>query len=43
MSKEIKVINYDKNGNIIDDLSKVELPKEINEFIFQMINKPKVA
>ena len=43
MSDKFEVINYDKNGHIIEDLSKVELPKDINEFIFQMINKPKVA
>lgn len=28
-TREFKVINYDKNGNVIKDLSKVKIDKEI--------------
>lgn len=43
MSDKFEVINYDKNGHIIEDLSKVELPKDINDLIVRMLNKPKAA
>ncbi|WP_423479564.1 hypothetical protein [Ligilactobacillus salivarius] len=28
-SRQFKVINFDKNGNVIEDLSKVKIDKEI--------------
>lgn len=33
----MKVINKDKNGNVIDDLSKVTLPKELNDMFCRII------
>ena len=36
-AREYKVINYDKNGNIIDDLSKVKIDKEIETAIRRAI------
>jgi len=33
-----KIINRDKNGNIIEDLSKVKLPKELEINIFKILN-----
>lgn len=35
--KKFKVINYDKNGNIIEDLSKVKIDKEIEMAIRKAI------
>ncbi|GGG32691.1 hypothetical protein GCM10007425_29180 [Lysinibacillus alkalisoli] len=32
------VINRDKNGKLIPDLSKVEVPKELVESIFKVLN-----
>jgi len=36
-AREFKVINYDKNGNIIEDLSKVKIDKEIEMAIRRAI------
>lgn len=38
MSKEMKVIHRDKNGNVIEDLSKVKVPLDIQERMFKLIN-----
>ena len=35
--RKFKVINYDKNGNIIEDLSKVKIDKEIELAIRRVI------
>ena len=35
--REFKVINYDKNGNVIEDLSKVKIDKEIEMTIRRAI------
>ena len=35
--REFKVINYDKNGNIIEDLSKVKIDKDIEMAIRRAI------
>ncbi|WP_277680185.1 hypothetical protein [Gracilibacillus dipsosauri] len=34
----MEVINKDKNGNIITDLSKKEIPNELQKKLFYMIN-----
>lgn len=34
----MKIINRDKNGNIIKDLSKVQIPREIEEDILEILN-----
>lgn len=31
-----RVVNYDVNGNIIPDLSKVTLPKDLSLFVYQI-------
>lgn len=33
----MKVINKDKNGNIIDDLSQVTIPKDLSDMIVRII------
>ncbi|UPW82752.1 hypothetical protein [Lysinibacillus sp. Ag94] len=33
-----KIINRDKNGNVIEDLSKVKLPQELEISIFKILN-----
>lgn len=35
----MKVINVDKNGNVIDDLSKVVLPQDLQEVLNNAISK----
>lgn len=35
----MKVINVDKNGNEIDDLSKVVLPQDLQEVLNNAISK----
>ena len=35
--RKFKVINYDKNGNVIEDLSKVKIDKEIEMAIRRAI------
>ena len=35
----MEVRNYDKNGKLIEDLSKVKLPKEMNELIVNVIER----
>lgn len=37
--KHYEVINRDKNGNIIPDLSKVILSKELSREIIQIMNR----
>jgi hypothetical protein len=37
--KRYEVINRDKNGNIIPDLSKVILSKEVSREIIRILNK----
>lgn len=34
----MKVINFDKNGNIIDDLSKVVLPQHLQDVLDNAVN-----
>ncbi|MCV2499640.1 hypothetical protein [Melissococcus plutonius] len=34
--QEFKVINYDANGKLIPDLSKVILPPDLNRLIFDL-------
>lgn len=36
-NRQFKVINYDKNGNVIEDLSKVKIDKEIEMAIRRAI------
>ena len=36
-AREFKVINYDKNGNVIKDLSKVKIDKDIEMAIRRAI------
>ena len=38
-SGKYRVINVDKNGNIIPDISKVVVPEELSREIFRIINK----
>lgn len=38
MDSSKKIINRDKDGNIIKDLSKVKLPQEIEISIFKILN-----
>lgn len=33
----MQVINLNKNGEVIPDLSKVKLPKELNDLIWRII------
>lgn len=33
----MKIVNYDKNGNIIKDLSKVTLPEELSIEIYELL------
>lgn len=33
----MKVINKDKNGNIISDLSKVTMPKQVTDLYLRML------
>ncbi|MFD1203556.1 hypothetical protein ACFQ38_00195 [Sporosarcina contaminans] len=33
-----RIINKDKNGHIIKDLSKVKLPKELEVSLFKILN-----
>lgn len=35
----MKVINVDKNGNIIDDLTKVVLPQDLQEVLNNAVSK----
>lgn len=35
----MQVINLNKNGEVIPDLSKVKLPKELSERIYQILNR----
>lgn len=35
----MKIINVDKHGNIIDDLSKVVLPQDLQEVLNNAISK----
>ena len=39
--KQYEVINRDKNGNIIPDLSKVVLTKEMSQEIISIMNRGK--
>ncbi|WP_264674039.1 hypothetical protein [Ligilactobacillus salivarius] len=36
-NRQFKVINYDKNGNVIEDLSKVKIDKDIEMAIRRAI------
>lgn len=38
---EFKITNYDKNGNVIQDLSKVVIPRERQVRILKKINRNK--
>lgn len=38
MANSKKIINRDKNGRIIKDLSKVTLPQELEISIFKILN-----
>lgn len=38
MKQQIKVLNYDKNGTLIEDLSKVRVPMEILNNIANILN-----
>ena len=38
MKKEYEVINRDMNGELIPDLSKVELPQELQNEIYNIIS-----
>lgn len=38
MKQQIKVLNYDKNGALIEDLSKVRVPMEILNNIANSLN-----
>ncbi len=33
----MQVINLNKNGEVIPDLSKVKLPKELNDLVWEII------
>lgn len=33
----MKVINKDKNGNVIDDLSRVTIPEDLSDMIVRII------
>ena len=35
----MKVINKDKNGNVIPDLSKAVMPKQITDLYLRMLNE----
>lgn len=35
----MKVLNYDKNGNEIKDLSKVQMPKDVSDLFVRMLLK----
>lgn len=35
----MKIINVDKNGNIIDDLSKVVLPQDLQEVLNDAVSQ----
>ena len=35
----MQVINLNKHGEVIPDLSKVKLPKELSERIYQILNR----
>lgn len=35
----MKVINVDKNGNVIDDLTKVVLPQDLQEVLNNAVSK----
>lgn len=35
----MKIINVDKHGNVIDDLSKVVLPQDLQEVLNDAISK----
>lgn len=37
----MKVINVDKNGNIIDDLAKVVLPSDLQEVLNNAVSNSK--
>ena len=37
----MKVINIDKDGNVIEDLSKVVLPEEMQKQLIRIYYKPK--
>lgn len=43
MEKEIEVINLDKNGNVIPDLSKKVIPKDLSDMIVQALIEQKEA
>lgn len=36
--KNKKIINLDKNGNVIKDLSKVDIPYDLRVSIFEIMN-----
>lgn len=38
MKQQIKVLNYDKNGALIEDLNKVSVPREILNNIANILN-----
>ena len=38
MNQQIKVLNYDKNGALIEDLSNVRVPMEILNNIANILN-----
>lgn len=35
----MKIINVDKNGNVIDDLTKVVLPRDLQEVLNNAVSK----
>ena len=39
--RDIKVTNYDRNGNIIEDLSKIKIPRERQVRLLNKINRQK--
>jgi hypothetical protein len=39
---ELKVTNYDKNGNVIKDLSKLVVPIELQMELLNRINRNKI-
>ena len=41
--KAMKIINLDKNGNVIPDMSKIVLPEDISRQLWEMLNPGRKA
>lgn len=39
--RDIKVTNYDRNGKVIEDLSKIKIPRERQVRLLNKINRQK--